>query len=219
MTGDDETTVYPVVVPPRPPIEPPLVAGPGVPVQFLPRAMPPLVAGPGAPGQFLPRAMPPLYPVSPQSVQVTVGRVVFAAVVLLVFGAVEAFGGTLGAVFAGSLRRVFDQALRGEGVRIEPTAVLSVVTGFFVVLLLLGVLHVAAAIGVLAHRTWGRVLGVMFATLGTASSALLLVRAIEPHAGRVSSVVAVLAVFVPYLITFLALLFAGDHFRQHHRRR
>lgn len=217
MTGDDETTVYPVVVAPSPPIKPP------PPIEAAPPVEPPLVAGPGVPVQFLPRAMPPLYPVAPQPapqrVPVTVGRVVFAAVVLLVFGAVEAFGGTLGAVFAGSLRRVFDQALRGEGVRIEPTAVLSVVTGFFVVLLLLGVLHVAAAIGVLAHRTWGRVLGVLLATLGAASSALLLLRAIEPHAGRVSSVVAVLAVLVPYLITLLALLFAGDHFRQHHRRR
>jgi hypothetical protein len=180
---------------------------------------PPLVAGPGLPVQYLQPLVPPLYPVAPQRIQVTVGRVVFAAVVLLVFGAVEALGGTLGAVFAGSMRRVFDQALRGEGVRIEPTAVVSVVTGFFVVMLLLGVLHVAAAIGVLVHRTWGRVLGAMLAALGTTSAAFLLVRVIEPHAGRVSGVVAVLAVLVPYVITLLALLFAGDHFRQQKQRR
>jgi hypothetical protein len=213
VTGDDETTVYPVVVPPARPIEPPQAIRPPPPVE------PPLVAGPGLLVQYLPPAVPTLYPVAPQRIPVTVGRVVFAAVVLLVFGAVEAFGGTLGTVFAGSMRRVFDQALRGQGVRIEPTAVVSVVTGFFVVMLLLGVLHVAAAIGVLVHRTWGRVLGAMLAALGTTSAAFLLVRVIEPHAGRVSGVVAVLAVLVPYVITLLALLFAGDHFRQQKQRR
>jgi hypothetical protein len=213
VTGDDETTVYPVVVPPARPIEPPPAIKPP------PSVEPPLVAGPGLPVQYLQPLVPPLYPVAPQRIQVTVGRVVFAAVVLLVFGAVEALGGTLGAVFAGSMRRVFDQALRGEGVRIEPTAVVSVVTGFFVIMLLLGVLNVAAAIGVLAHRTWGRVLGAMVATLGTTSAALLLVRVSEPHAGRVSGVVAVTAVLVPYVITLLALLFAGDHFRQQKQRR
>lgn len=163
--------------------------------------------------------MPPLYPVARQQFVVTVARVVFGAVVLLVFGAVEALGGTVGAVFAGSLRRIFDQALRGEGVRIEQGSLLSVVTGFFIVLLLLGVLHLAAAIGMLAHRTWGRFLGFLLATLGTASAGLLLVRAIEPHAGRQMSVIAVLAVLLPYLVTLLALLFPGGHFRQRYSRR
>lgn len=177
ISRDDETTVYPVVpappppcvraapLPPIQPIEPPVVAAPMV--APLPLAMPPVMPAAVAYGA---RRAHPAY--------VTVGRVVFAGVVLLLFGAVEALGGALGAVFAASLRKAFDQALRSIDVRIEQTALPTVVAGAF-----------------------------------------LVYQAIDVRVVRLPTVLAGLGILVPYAISVLALIMAGDHFRARRLRR
>jgi len=137
---------------------------------------------------------------------------VFAAVVLLVFGVAQLVGGALGTVFVASLRRAFGQALRDAGLRIEATALTSVLAAVFVVLLLVGVLHVVAAAGVLAHRNWGRVLGLLLGALGVLIGAILLYRAIDVRVVRAPLVLAAAGVLVPYTTAFAALLFPGRHF-------
>jgi formate-dependent nitrite reductase membrane component NrfD len=163
--------------------------------------------------------MPPLYTPYRQPFPPTVGRVVFAGVVLLIFGVAGTVAGIAGAIFASALRRLFDQALRDQGIRVEQGALINVVAGFFVVLLLLGVLHIVAASGVLSHGNWGRVLGILLCGLGVALSALLLVRAgLAPPASAPRGVVAALALLLPYGVSLISLLFAGAHFGQRRRR-
>jgi len=142
--------------------------------------------------------------------------VVFAAVVLLLFGAVEATGGVLGAVFAAAVRKAFDVALRGADVRIDPAALPSVVAGTIVAFVLIGVLHIAAAAGILSHRNWGRVLGGLLCAIGIFVGGFLLSRAFDVRVVRAATVLGALGVLVPYSLSFLALVFAGDHFRPRH---
>ena len=168
--------------------------------------MPPVATPPVA-------VSPPLYAPGRAARYETTGRAVFAAVVLLVFGAVEALGGALGAVFAAGIRRAFDQALRGAGIRIEANALPTVVAATFVVVLLVGVLHIAAAAGILSHRSWARALGVLLCAAGLALGAVLLYRTLDVRGMRLPTVVGELGLLVPYAVTLLALLFPGDHFR------
>jgi hypothetical protein len=142
------------------------------------------------------------------------GRVVFAGVVLFLFGLSEALGGAVGAVAASSLRKLFDQLLRNEGLRIETAALTSLLTGIFVTMLVLGILHMIVAGGVFAHRGWGRWLGAILALLGSVLGAWLTFRVATDQGAHLSSYVAPVAILVPYLVTLLALLFPGDHFRR-----
>jgi hypothetical protein len=211
--SDDETSVLPIVVAPTPPRPAPIPAGP--PAQPAPM---PAVESPGQ-AYPPPAVMPPLYQPYRQPFPPTVGRVVFAGVVLLVFGVAGTVAGTTGAIFANALRRLFDQVLRDQGIRIEQGALINIVTGFFVVLLLLGVLHIVAASGVLSHRNWGRVLGILLCLLGVALSALLLLRVGQGPAAAPRAAVAALALLLPYGVSLPSLLFAGAHFGQRRRRR
>lgn len=226
--ADDETSVLPIVAVPAAPRPAPTAAAPPPPLPPAPAPAPPAPApappvAPGfqPPGQaYLPPAvMPPLYQPYRQPFPPAVGRVVFAGVVLLMFGVAGTVSGTTGAIFANALRRLFDQALRDQGIRIEQGALINVVTGFFVVLLLLGVLHIVAASGVLSHRSWGRVLGILLCGLGVVSSALLLLRVGQAPGGAPRGVLAALALLLPYGVSLLSLLFAGAHFGQRRRRR
>ena len=216
---DEETSVFTVVpqstathhVPPpsvMPPITP--VAGPiapQAPPQYPPQ-YPPVV-----PAIAPPAVMPPIYPAyrpapAPYG---TSGRVVFAGLVLLVFGLIELVGGAVGAVAASSLRAVWNQLLKGEGIRVDGASLIGVLTLAFLILLLLGVLHVVAAGGVFGHKGWGRVLGVLLSLVGAVAGAWLLYRSLPINEGR--EIVAPLLVLVPYAIALLGLLFPRDHFR------
>lgn len=199
---DEETDVYTVVTPPPPP-----------PVAVRPEIYPaPALAPELPPAEFA--VSPPAYPAYRRPAHSTVARVVFAGVVLLVFGATEALAGSAGAIMAGSLRRLIDQALRGQGIRIESGAVLSVVIGIFVVLLVVGILHIVASLGVLSHRNWGRVLGLLLSLVGTLLGAYLVVRVLQGESPRVGSLLAPLSVLIPYLVCLAALISPGDHFRR-----
>ena len=196
---DEETDVYTVVTPPPVAVQPELYPAP----DLAPGPPPPEFAAP-----------PNVYPAYRRPAYSTVGRVVFAGVVLLVFGAGQALAGSAGAVMAGSLRRLIDQTLRAQGIRIESGAVLSVVIGIFVVLLVLGILHVVASVGVLSHRNWGRVLGVLLSLAGTLVGVYLVVRVLQGDSPRVGSLLAPLSVLIPYLVCLAALISPGDHFRR-----
>jgi hypothetical protein len=205
--NDEETSVYTVAMPPSPPV-----------IALPPEAQPPVVMAQP------PVAEPPLYPTYVQPTYARAGygtaaRVVFAGVVLLVFGLAEALGGAAGAVIASSLRRVFDQLLRNEGLRIEAASLTSVLTAVFVTMLVLGILHIVAAGGVLAHRGWGRWLGVLLSLLGVVVGAWLVGRVFGAEVVRPASSLAPLAILVPYSISLLALLFPADHFRRGGRSR
>ena len=166
----------------------------------------------------MPPVVSPVYPQYPpvaygRAPYGTAGRVVFAGVVLFVFGLGEALGGAVGAVAAAALRKLFDQLLRNEGLRIEAASLTSLLTGVFVTVLVLGIVQMIVAGGVFAHRGWGRWLGIVLALIGTIVGAWLTYR-VTAGDGRVASYVAPLAILIPYAVTLLALLFPADHFRR-----
>ena len=215
ISQDDETTVYTVVPTaappvvrnvPLPPVEQSPAEPPVVPAAMPPAAMPPFARGTATYGYR-------------HAGYGTTARVVFAGVVLLLFGAAWGLGGAAGAVFARNLRRVFDDVLRAEGIRVVPDALVSVITGIFVALLVVGVLHMAAAAGVFSHRTWGRVLGFVLCLVGVLAASFLLGRALSGDTARTAALTAALGLLVPYGVSLLALTFAGDHFRSQRRRR
>ena len=179
---DEETSVYPVaqlpaqpmrsVAPapaPGPPAMPP-VSQPMAPTS-MPQYPPPVAMAP-------PSVMPPLYPAYRPTAYETSGRAALAAIILIIFGLAEAIGATFGAIFASTLRRVFDQLLRDQGVRVEAASLTGLLTAIFLTMLLLGVLQLLAAGGVLGHRRWGRSLGILLSLAGTVAGAWLVYRVV-----------------------------------------
>jgi hypothetical protein len=225
---DEETSVFTVVpqsaithhvAPPSvmPPITP--VETPGAPQaaaqigpQYAPQYAPQYP--PTVPAVAPPAVMPPLYPAyRPAAAPYgTSGRAVFAGLVLLIFGLIELVGGAAGAVAASSLRAVWNQLLKGEGIRVDGASLIGVLTLAFLILLLLGVLHIVAAGGVFGHKRWGRVLGVLLSVAGTVAGAWLLYRSLPINDAR--ELVGLLLILVPYAISLLGLLFPRDHFRR-----
>jgi len=205
---DEETSVYTVAPPAGAPATPPVsqpVAGPSMPYYPPPAATAP------------PSVMPPLYPAYRPPTYETSGRASLAAIVLIVFGLAEAIAATFGAVFASTLRRVFDQLLRDQNVRIEAASLTGLLTAIFLTMLLLGVLQLVAAGGVLGHRRWGRSLGILLSLAGTIAGGWLVYRVVIGDDARLATLTLPLLVLIPYLISLLGLLFPGNHFRRGRR--
>jgi hypothetical protein len=184
----------------------PAVNPPAVPPS-MPQYPPPTAMAP-------PTAMPPLYPAFRPAGYETSGRAALAAIVLIVFGLSEAIGATFGAILASTLRRVFDQVLRDQGVRIESASLTGLLTATFLTMLLLGVLQLVAAGGVLGHRHWGRSLAILLSLAGTIGGAWLVYRVVVGDDARLATLTLPLLVLIPYLISLLGLLFPGNHFRR-----
>ena len=104
------------------------------------------------------------------------GRVAFGAVLLIMLGVAETIAGTFGAIFATLCAACSTSCCATRAFGSSRAALISVVAGFFVVLLLLGVLHVVAAAGVLAHRRWGRWLGILLCAWAWSSATVLVWR-------------------------------------------
>ena len=174
--------------------------------------MPPVTSYPALGSVAPPTAIPPLYPAFRPAPNETSGRAGLAALILIIFGLTEAVLATLGAIFASTMRRTFDQILRDQGIRMEAASLTGVLTAAFLTLLLLGVLQIVAAGGVLGHKRWGRWLGVLLSLAGAAAGGWLLYRAVASHETGLASLTLALLVLVPYAISLLGLLFPGSHF-------
>jgi len=221
---DEETSVFtavplsttthhvapPSVMPPIEPVGSPI--SPQTPAQYAPLYAPQYP--PAAPVAAPPAVMPPLYPAYRPALAPygTSGRAVFAGLVLLIFGLFELVGGAAGAVAASSLRAALNRLLKSDGITVDGASLIGVLTLAFLIVLLLGLLHIVAAGGVFGHRRWGRVLGVLLSLAGTVVGAWLLFRSLPIGEGR--ELVAPLLVLVPYAIGLLGLLFSRDHFRR-----
>ena len=219
---DEETSVFTVVQQPAAPMK---QAPPMPPVSSAPQPVPaptfvppagqpatPLPLYPPAPGATPPTVMPPLYPASRPAGYGTSGRAVFAALLLTIFGFVEAAGGAVGAIAASTLRAVVNQLMRSQGIRIESASLTGILTALFLTLLLLGVLQLIAAGGIVGHKGWGRAIGLALSLAGTVAGSWLAYRAATGAEAR--TLVAPLVVLIPYAMSTLALLFPGDHFRR-----
>jgi hypothetical protein len=161
-----------------------------------------------------PTAMAGLYPAYRPAPYETSGRAGLAALILIIFGLTEAIIATLGTIFASTLRRVFDQLLRDQTIRVEAATLTGLLTAVFLALLLFGVLQVIAAGGILGHKGWGRWLGVLLSLAGTAAGGWLVYRVVAAGEATIATLTLPLLFLIPYLVSVLGLLFPGRHFRR-----
>jgi hypothetical protein len=138
--------------------------------------------------------------------------VVVAAVFLLVLGILTVGMGTLlllAALLASGVGSV-------KGIGGDVAAAFGGLVALLAALVLLwAVLEMTAAIGMLAHRRWGRLLGLAIGGLGLAFAGLSLLTALG--AGEAASGPSIgfnLILVAGYGLTVLALATAGEHFRR-----
>jgi hypothetical protein len=80
-------------------------------------------------------------------------------------------------------------------------------------LIVFGVLELLFAIGVLAHRSWGRWLGMLMALLGVVASVLAVAVALALESSLTLPALEGLTLLVAYALTLLLLLAGGGHFK------
>ena len=144
------------------------------------------------------------------------------AFVLLTWGLVFAIGGAL-ILWTGALDIPTDISLS--------TAMQDIVdefnrqaAGYGGILLILGIVHMIGAVGILAHRNWGRAFGIVLGLLGTIWGVALLISSITFDAGDVTvegafsgetpALGAAILVLASYLIVFLGMFMGRRHFRK-----
>jgi hypothetical protein len=144
---------------------------------------------------------------------VTSAAVVLAATILFLFGIVLAIGGVFGLL--GTALHLFPARLElGDTfVRLRLTNLVA----FFGSVLILGVVHLATALGLFVHRNWARVLGAVLATPGViiaAGAAYATFVLVEPSRGQVAGAAVGIVFFAGYTYSLLALVVGGEHFRR-----
>ena len=144
-----------------------------------------------------------------------------AAVILLIYGIPALIFGGLVTLVALSIGDEFTRQLRAqleaEGLAIDVGAMLRVVVVVFVIVLVLGLLHLVAAIGVFLHKSWGRLLGIVLGVLGVLLGVLSVVPALG--VGESGSLVFGVLLLLGYGLVVLGLLGGGSHFRRVEFRR
>jgi len=144
------------------------------------------------------------------------GGAIVAAVILLIYGIPLLLFGGLVTLVAVSIGDAFTQQLRSqleaEGLAFDIEAMMRFVVLVFAIVFVLGLVHVVAAIGVLMHKGWGRLLGVVMATLGVLFGALTLAPALT--VGEPGSLVFALLLVAGYGLVLLGLITGGSHFRR-----
>jgi len=148
---------------------------------------------------------------------------VLAGFVLFTWGLVAAFGGGL-VLWLGNLGElVTDLTLTADQIElIEEFDKQATAAGG--VLLILGLVMVIGAIGIWAHRKWGRAFGIILGLLGTLFAIGMIVSAITFEAGGVTvegafagdepSLGAGILVFGTFLLVLLAMYMGKRQFRK-----
>jgi hypothetical protein len=146
--------------------------------------------------------------------------VVVAAVVLMIFGALLTFAGAVALLGGGIIDPYLPATSQGDVIR-------SVIAAASLLVLVVGILQLASAIGILRHRSWARILGIVVSALLLALGIVGLLgglgaTASAPSPGFASDASSAIGTsLVPILaygFTLLALIFGGRHFavRQRH---
>ena len=100
------------------------------------------------------------------------------------------------------------------GSQISRDTLRSVLTPSPGVLMFLGLLQLVAGAGVMAHRSWGRWLGVLLALIGLGVSIFAVSIAFALAGGFTVPVIIGVVLLVGYALILLALVAGGGHFRR-----
>ena len=171
------------------------------------------------PGTYPPGYPPQPYPAQGQywhpapAARGTSGLAVFAALLLFALGLVVVLAGiwtlTQGAEL-GRFIRENDVAVFGR--QVDRDTLRTVLSLLPAILILLGVLHLLASVGVFGHRAWGRWLGVLMAVLGLVMGIFGVSAGLAFGGVSLTTIVAIVLV-VAYAYVVLALATGGRHFQ------
>jgi hypothetical protein len=213
---DDDTKELPIPVAHVPPVRRP-ASPPQGPSAADRQTSPPAAAAGREPARQWQELSPPpgywhaaRYPTNP--------LVILAAMVLLVFGLVVTLIGILGLIGGVFLIALLGDLLTTElAIAFDLDAFATLALVAFGVVLIGGVLHLLASIGIFMHRSWARALGMLLAALGTLLGGVgiaFVMQDVFPgqDVGRALSVPAIVA--VGYGLTLFALIVGGNHFRR-----
>jgi hypothetical protein len=149
--------------------------------------------------------------------------VVLAGFVLLTWGVVYAVGGGL-TMWLGNLDEVVkDLTLSAETMDLV-AEFNKQASAYGALLLILGITQSIGAVGILAHRAWGRAFGVVLGLLGTILGIGLLISSVDLNVGdqaikgtlsdEPSALGLAILVLVSYAFIFLAMFAGRRHFRK-----
>jgi hypothetical protein len=151
---------------------------------------------------------------------------ILAGVILLVYGLFMGLLGGWALVAAGTAEQIRDVLQQAGATPALIDAVQGVVTGVGVVLLVIGILHLLGAVGIWAHRGWGRAIGVVLGLLGTLLGIGMVISTLGPTTigdttitGELNQQQGGLGGSVIFLVSYLFVLLAMFVGRRHFRRR
>jgi hypothetical protein len=131
---------------------------------------------------------------------------IIAGIALLIWGLLWTLVGVVGLLFGNAANNI-----PGVPVGFDVGGFLAVIG---IVFLVIGILHLIAAIFIWAHRDWARYLGLALAVLGTRFGLLSLPAALSPSSAQDGGIGGVLLLLVPYAVALIGLILGGDHFRR-----
>jgi hypothetical protein len=133
---------------------------------------------------------------------------IVAGVCLLLWGLLWTLGGIIAVGAGGSVNQ-----LPGVPAGVDFGGIFATVG---IVILVIGILHLLAAIFIWAHRDWARYLGLVLAVLGTLLGLAALASPRDRSAGEQAGdpIVGALFFLVPYAIALIGLILGGKHFRR-----
>lgn len=144
-------------------------------------------------------------------------RVVAAGIVLLLFSLLPTLFGVIALLAGNTASAMNDLAtqFRSYGVDITAEQLRTALVVVGAVLTIFGVLGLLGGIGMLLHRTWGRILAILVALLGTLFGIVAVMGALNGNSGSGGSIIIPLVILVGYGFVLLAAATGGRHFRRH----
>jgi hypothetical protein len=173
---------------------------------------------PGAPGWGQPQQPPAQYWGQPGGVETGHGTsvlAIIAGIALLLYGLLTMLGGA-GLLLVGSF--VNDLVNQANADVSLAKAIRDAIAVVAVVILIYGLVEVLAAIGIWAHKGWGRALGIIYGVLGTlvGLAAIGGARSVTTVNGTSTSggIGVALFILVPYAFVLVAMIIGGGQFRR-----
>lgn len=136
--------------------------------------------------------------------------VIGAVALLIIGGLLTVISALVIAVGAGgtALLEEIDPSLIGLG-----GAIATAIVVVFGILLVLGILHIVAAIGVFVHKSWARWTGVVLAVLGLMLGLLMLLGSTNAPTATSGDLIVVIVWLVAYGAALIGLVAGGEHFQ------
>jgi hypothetical protein len=208
----DDTDVYEVTMLPQARPKPPSAPATPAPVQRVTPG-----AAPTPPAYRMPAPMPypsatpaPVWPAGWQPPYDTSALAILSATLLLVIG-------LIGAIGLGLLLAVWDLVARLSLDTLVPIESVESARVVLVALLIAALAQVVAAIGVFAHRSWGRWLGLAISVPAIVAGTLAVIAALDASLRAQASAAGVFLAL--YALCFFGLVAGNSHFRRVARRR